>query len=150
MRFGHGAPREQGIAFTTQILVRFCDLDPAGIAYYPNLVNFLHVAFEDFFAGHVGRPYPDVFREGLGFPTVKVEMEYLTPIHYGDRVDVRVSVEKVGRSSVRFRYQGSVLGKPVFRARNTAVVVDMKTFKPMTVPDDLRSKFLEAADPAPA
>jgi 4-hydroxybenzoyl-CoA thioesterase len=108
------------------------------------------VAFEDFFAGHVGRPYPDVFREGLGFPTVKVEMEYLRPVHYGDRVAVRVSVEKVGRSSVRFRYEGSVLGQPVFRARNTAVVVDMKTFKPITVPDDLRRKFLEAADPAPA
>src|SRR6185295_3472729 len=120
--------------FTTTILVRFCDLDPAGIAYYPNLVNFLHVAFEDFFAGHVGRPYPDVFREGIGFPTVKVEMEYLSPVHYGDRVQVSVGVERIGRSSVAFRYEGSVLGKPVFRARNTAVVVDMKTFRPIELP----------------
>ena len=55
MRLRDGAPREQGVTFTTTILVRFSDLDPAGIAYYPNLVNFLHVAFEDFFAGHVGR-----------------------------------------------------------------------------------------------
>jgi 4-hydroxybenzoyl-CoA thioesterase len=131
--------------FKTSILVRFCDLDPAGIAYYPNLVNFLHVAFEDFFAGHVGRPYPDVFREGIGFPTVKVEMEYLSPVHYGDRVEVSVMVEKVGRSSVAFRYEGAVAGKPVFRARNTAVVVDMRTFKPMPVPDHLRERFLAAA-----
>ena len=42
--------------FTTTILVRFGDLDAAGIAYYPNLVNFLHEAFEDFFVGHVGKP----------------------------------------------------------------------------------------------
>jgi len=34
--------------FTTSILVRFGDLDAAGIAYYPNLVNFLHEAFERF------------------------------------------------------------------------------------------------------
>ena len=52
--------------FETSILVRFGDLDAAGIAYYPNLVNFLHEAFEDFFTGHVGRPYPRVFEEGLG------------------------------------------------------------------------------------
>jgi YbgC/YbaW family acyl-CoA thioester hydrolase len=136
--------------FTTTILVRFSDLDPAGIAYYPNLVNFLHVAFEDFFAGHVGRPYPDVFREGIGFPTVKVEMEYLAPIHYGERVEVGVSVEKVGRSSVVFRYSGSVAGRPVFRARNTAVVVDMKTFRPIEVPAVLRSKFVEARTPSSA
>ena len=84
---------------------------PAGIAYYPNLVNFLHESFEDFFAGHVGRPYPEVFREGLGFPTVKVEMEFLSPVHYGDRVDVRVTVEHVGRTSVRMRYEGSVGGR---------------------------------------
>jgi 4-hydroxybenzoyl-CoA thioesterase len=131
--------------FKTSILVRFCDLDPAGIAYYPNLVNFLHVAFEDFFAGHVGRPYPEVFREGVGFPTVKVEMEYLAPVHYGDRVEVSVGVEKVGRSSVSFRYEGRVEDKPVFRARNTAVVVDMRTFKPMPVPDPLRERFLAAS-----
>jgi 4-hydroxybenzoyl-CoA thioesterase len=130
--------------FRTTILVRFCDLDPAGIAYYPNLVNFLHVAFEDFFAGHMGRPYPEVFKEGLGFPTVKVEMEYLSPVHYGDRVTVSVGVEQVGRSSVRFRYEGSVDGRAVFKARNTAVVVDMRSFRSITIPEHLRLKLLEA------
>jgi 4-hydroxybenzoyl-CoA thioesterase len=134
--------------FSTTILVRFSDLDPAGIAYYPNLVNFLHVAFEDFFAGHMGRPYPEVFKEGLGFPTVKLEMEYLSPIHYGDRVAVAVGVEHVGRSSVRFRYTGSVDGHPVFKARNTAVVVDMRDFQPIPIPDHLREKLLEASVPS--
>lgn len=131
--------------FSTTILVRFSDLDPAGIAYYPNLVNFLHVAFEDFFAGHMGRPYPEVFKEGLGFPTVKLEMEYLSPIHYGDRVKVAVGVEHIGRSSVRFRYEGSVEDLPVFKARNTAVVVDMRSFQPITIPDHLRRKLAEAS-----
>jgi YbgC/YbaW family acyl-CoA thioester hydrolase len=130
--------------FSTSILVRFGDLDPAGIAYYPNLVNFLHVAFEDFFAGHVGRPYPEVFKEGLGFPTVKVEMEYFAPIRYGNRVDVAVTVEEVGRASVRFRYDASVEGTRVFQARNTAVVVDMRTFRPTPVPPWLRERFEEA------
>jgi 4-hydroxybenzoyl-CoA thioesterase len=134
--------------YTTTILVRFGDLDAAGIAYYPNLVNFLHEAFEDFFAGHVGRPYPEVFREGLGFPTVKVEMEFLSPVHYGDRVQIDVTVEKIGRSSVQLRYEGAVSGRPVFRARNTAVVVDMKTFKSVPLPEWLRTRFAAAMEPA--
>jgi 4-hydroxybenzoyl-CoA thioesterase len=133
--------------FKTSILVRFGDLDAAGIAYYPNLVNFLHEAFEDFFAGHVGRPYPEVFREGLGFPTVKVEMEFLSPVHYGDRVDITVVVERVGRSSVQIRYEGQVQGWPVFKARNVAVVVDMRTFKPTPLPPWLRESFGRAMDP---
>jgi 4-hydroxybenzoyl-CoA thioesterase len=129
--------------------VRFGDLDAAGIAYYPRLVNFLHEAFEDFFRGHVGRPYPEVFRDGLGCPTVKLEMEFLSPVHYGDHVDVAVVVEQIGRSSVRIRYEGAVGGAPVFRARNTVVVVDMKTFRSVPVPDWLKERLHAAMEAAP-
>jgi 4-hydroxybenzoyl-CoA thioesterase len=96
----------------------------------------------------VGRPYPEVFRDGIGFPTVKVEMEFLAPVRYGDRVDIEVTVERVGRSSVQVRYLGSVRGRPVFRARNVAVVVDMKTFRSTDVPAWLRER-LEAAKEGP-
>jgi 4-hydroxybenzoyl-CoA thioesterase len=134
--------------FTTTILVRFGDLDAAGIAYYPNLVNFLHEAFEDFFTGHVGRPYPEVFEEGLGCPTVKLEMEFLSPVRYGDHVEVAVVIEHVGSTSVRIRYSASVLGRPVFQARNTMVVVDMRTFTPTPIPAWLRERFEAAMEPA--
>jgi 4-hydroxybenzoyl-CoA thioesterase len=130
--------------FTTSILVRFGDLDAAGIAYYPNLVNFLHEAFEDFFRGHVGRPFPEVYAEGISFPTVKLEMEFVSPVRYGDSVNVQVAIERIGRSSVQVRYEGSVEGRPVFHARTIAVVVDMKTFRPVPTPDWLRRRF-EAA-----
>jgi 4-hydroxybenzoyl-CoA thioesterase len=130
--------------FTTSILVRFGDLDAAGIAYYPNLVNFLHEALEDFFVGHVGRSYPEVFGGGLASPTVKVEMEFLSPVRYGDQVRIGVVVEHIGRTSLRVRYEGSVEGRPVFLARNTMVIVDMKTFRPTSIPDWLRTR-LEAA-----
>jgi YbgC/YbaW family acyl-CoA thioester hydrolase len=137
------------VPFKTTILVRFGDLDPAGIAYYPNLVNYLHEAFEDFFAGQIGKPYPEVFRDGIGFPTVKVEMDFVAPVHYGDRVDVDVTVERLGRTSVQIRYEGSVGGAPVFKARNTAVVVNMRTFRPTPLPPWLRESFERAMQPAP-
>jgi 4-hydroxybenzoyl-CoA thioesterase len=133
--------------FTTRILVRFGDLDAAGIAYYPNLVNFLHESFEDFFVGHVGRPYPEVYAEGLGFPTVKLEVDFRSPVRYGDHVDMRLTVERVGRSSVQMRYEGSVGGREVFHARNVAVVVDMKTFRPQPLPAWLRDRFVSAMEP---
>ena len=130
--------------FTTTILVRFGDLDGAGIAFYPNLVRFVNEAFEDFFAGHVGRPFPEVHQTGLGFPAVKLEMEFLSPVRYGDSVEMKVAVEHVGRSALRLRYEGSVGGRPVFKARNTSVAVDMKSFRPVPIPDWLRDR-LEAA-----
>ena len=128
--------------FRTSVLVRFGDLDGAGIAYYPNLVNFLHEAFEDFFVGHVGRPYPEVHKSGIAFPTVKVEMEFFLPVHYGVHVDIDVTVEHVGRSSIRMLYEGSVAGQPVFEGRNTAVLVDLASFEPTPLPDWLRERFV--------
>jgi len=92
----------------------------------------------------VGRSYPEVFGGGLGSPTVKVEMEFLWPVRYGDHVGIGVVVEHVGRTSLRVRYEGSVDGRPVFRARNTMVIVDMRTFRPTPIPDWLRARF-EAA-----
>src|SRR3954467_8127558 len=133
--------------FKTSILVRFGDLDAAGIAYYPNLVNFLHESFEDFFAGHVGRPYPEVFRDGIAFPTVKLEMEFLSPVHYGDHVDVDVTVERVGRTSLQVRYEASVAGQPGFKARTTAVGVDRRALKPTPLPPALRERFESAMEP---
>jgi 4-hydroxybenzoyl-CoA thioesterase len=96
----------------------------------------------------VGRPYPEVFRQGLGCPTVKLEMEFLSPVHYGDHVEVAVVVEQIGRSSVRIRYEGAVGAQPVFRARNTVVVVDMKTFRSVPVPDWLKERLHAAMEPA--
>jgi 4-hydroxybenzoyl-CoA thioesterase len=99
----------------------------------------------------VGRPYPEVYREGIGFPTVRVEMEFLSPVRYGDCVFVALTVERVGNSSVQIRYAGSVEDRPVFRARNVAVVVDMKTFRPTPLPAWLRERFEAAMEPlAPA
>ena len=132
--------------FTTRILVRFGDLDAAGIAYYPNLVNFLHEALEDFFNGHVGRSYPEIFGEGIGSPTVRIEMEFLSPVRYGDWVDIGVVVEHVGRTSLRVRYEGSVGGRPVFWARNTMVIVDKATFRPTEIPAWLREKLETARE----
>jgi 4-hydroxybenzoyl-CoA thioesterase len=71
-------------------------------------------------------------------------MEFVSPVRYGDSVDVAVAIERLGRSSVQVRYEGSVKGRPVFHARNTVVVVDMKTFRPVPLPDWLRERF-EAA-----
>ena len=58
-----------------------------------------------------------------------------------------VTVERVGRSSVQIRYEATVAGKPAFKARTIAVVVDMDTFRPTPLPQSLRESFLSAREP---
>jgi acyl-CoA thioesterase FadM len=48
---------------------------------------------------------------------------------------------------VQIRYEATVAGKPVFKARTIAVVVDMRTFRPTPLPESLRESFRSAMDP---
>jgi 4-hydroxybenzoyl-CoA thioesterase len=132
--------------FETRIKVRFSDVDRAGIAYYPRMVHWFHVAFEDFFEGFVGVPYATVLeRENLGFPAVDLKVEFVKPTRFGELLTVRVVLERVGNASSTFRYD--VLGpdgdvRAV--ARVTVVCVALDTLKPKPLPPKYREKFTAA------
>lgn len=136
--------------FTCSVPIRFGDIDRAGVAYYPKLFDHCHVAFEEFFAKALGMPYPTVLQKNrLGFPTVSVGAEFSRPLRFGDVLKVEVSVGRIGRSSVEFRYRASVgrARRAAFEVRSVTVCVDMRTFRPRPVPAPLRkrlSRFLVA------
>jgi acyl-CoA thioesterase FadM len=37
------------MAFRSQLIIRFGDIDRAGIVYYPRFLHYFHVALEEFF-----------------------------------------------------------------------------------------------------
>lgn len=114
------------MSFSTRITVRFGETDPAGLVYYPRLLHYCHVAFEEFFAARCGVAYAHlVARARVGFPTVRVEAEFRQPLVYGDEVDVSVAVTRVGHSSVTFEYTLRRAGDETLCARATLVQVAM-------------------------
>lgn len=133
------------MTFSTTIPVRFGDVDSARIVYFPNILHYCHVTMEEFFAGHVGTRYADLMeQEHLGFPTVALETRFVKPIRYGVAVHATASVESIGNSSVVFvfRFFEGEGGPLLAESKNTTVAVDMRTFRPMRVPDALRARML--------
>ena len=64
-------------AFKTPVKVRFSDIDHAGIVYYPRIIHYFHLAFEEFFGERVGTHYARVLDEWkLGFPAVHANVEF--------------------------------------------------------------------------
>ena len=89
--------------------------------------------------------------EGIGFPTVRVESYFRRPIKYGDLLEIRVGVTRLGESSVTFEFRASRVGEGdlCFATSHVLVAVDMKTLKPVRIPEHLREAFLRAgANPA--
>ena len=127
--------------FARRYRYRFGDIDHAGIAYYPALLHYCHCAFEDFWADELGVNYPTLMRDhNLGFPTVHLEADFLSPIRYGDEPEIRVGVLRVGGSSVDFGFWFST-AQPACRMRLTTVAVAMDTLKKVELPARWRDAF---------
>lgn len=135
--------------FWSELKVRFGELDPAGIVYYPNFFHYFHVAFEEFFGGTHGVPYSTWTQERrIGFPTVHTEADFEKPCQYGDDLGVAVTVPRLGRRSLDFRFEVRTHdGEPRAWARNTKVCVDMDTWQPREIPEDLRAVFEKYSQP---
>ena len=81
--------------FTTSKVVRFGHVDPAGIAYFPRIYEFLHEAFEELWERHVGARYDRLILERrLGFPLVHSQVDFRGPLHFGDRALVRLDANQ--------------------------------------------------------
>jgi len=130
--------------FVTQLDVRFGDVDPAGIAYYPRIFEFVHQANEALWDVHVGRRYYYlVSEERLGFPLVHAEVDFKHPLRFGDRPIVKVTVQKIGTSSIALHYVFLVDEVECLDARMTVVCVRLDGLESVPIPPKYREKFEE-------
>jgi 4-hydroxybenzoyl-CoA thioesterase len=129
-------------AFTTTIQVRFGHVDPAGIAYYPRIYDYVHEVYEELWEHHVGvRYYKLLLEERIGFPLVHSEVDFRAPLRFGDRPEVAVTCVHLGRSSIGLRYVFRLDGVVCVDARMTTVCTDLKVMKSIELPAQFRARF---------
>lgn len=120
-----------------ELNITFGDADPAGIAYYPRILDFCHRAFETFFEKALGENYADVFmKQNVGYPTVHLDADFRAPMRFGDRMAVDVSICEISGRTVTFQYQFTRIsdGTHCATIRNKAVAADRLLFKSVAIP----------------
>ena len=143
--------------FTYAVPVRFADVDHAGIVYYPRFFHYFHLAFEEMFRARLGpRAYVDLLdRERVGFPAVRAECDYQAPLRFGDTASIELSVARLGRTSITFRYQVFRAAEPgvsrqlVASGRTVCAVVDLERFGAITVPRRIADLLADLVEPEP-
>jgi len=152
--------------FTCSIPVRFADVDHAGIVYYPRFFHYFHVAFEELWRTRLGaRAYVKLLDEDrVGFPAVRAECDYTAPLRFGDTADVELSVERLGRSSITFRYRVWRAAEPeserseddhararerllVASGRTICAVVDLARFVAIPAPERIAALLADLVEP---
>ena len=125
-----------GMLFVHDIKVRYSEVDSQGIVFNAHYLTYCDDTFESWF----GARFADRL-ESLGIEIVvkRVVIEWHTAARLAAVIGLGMSLERVGRTSFEFRFEGSVQGTPAFFAQVTYVVVDRHTFEPLEIPDRLRS-----------
>lgn len=126
--------------------VRFGDIDYAGIVYYPRFFHYYHQFFEDFFYDYLQLQYHEVIRdEQYGLPCIHLEASFKKPLHYGAKSQIHMEIEKIGRTSITWKYQIFLFDQepPVLasEALITTAGIHMNTFQSQEIPPILRQKL---------
>jgi YbgC/YbaW family acyl-CoA thioester hydrolase len=144
-----GKINEHCSPFVYRRTVIWRDTDAARIVYTGRFLDFALEAIEAMLRLRIG---VDWYRlnvdEGLGAPFVNVALDFFRPVTPRDELDIEVTVECVGASSVSYRIDGRIAdtNKTAFAASATAVFIDNQTNKPVPIPERYRKPFrLEAA-----
>jgi 4-hydroxybenzoyl-CoA thioesterase len=146
-------------AFVTHLPVRFADIDHAGIVYFPRFFHYFHVAFEEMWRAKLGaRAYVELLdKDRLGFPAVRAECDYRSPLRFGDVAEIELRVLRLGRTSVTFGYRVYRAAEPPHAERQLAAegktisaIVDLSRFVATEPPERVRALLAELVEePAP-
>lgn len=139
------------MASCTRMIVRFGDVDAAGIVFYPRYFEMLNAAVEDWFAsmGHDFRTLHHSMR--LGVPTVRIDCEFTAPSQLGDELEIEVAPVRLGRSSCELRYLVTGRGQLRLKASGVLVCMNLDTRKAVSWPPELAGRIrsaLEGSGPA--
>jgi len=133
------------MSFEHLVTVRFHEVDRAGIAFFGRVFEFCHEAFEEMLLA-ADDSLESVFDQGgWGMPLVHAEADYARPMRMGDRLRIRLTVDRLGDHSITFLYE--VVGMEDDKRRASVKLVHafvgMDDFKVRDVPDRIRRGLLK-------
>ena len=116
--------------------LRWADADAAGRLHFPRIFEIVEEAEGELLRG-VEWPL-DVRRKNYDLPRVHVECRFLRPLVLDAPFRLRLTVGKLGRSSIRYDYQVFDAGEEL-AIEGTMTVVMLQQGKPVEIPESLRA-----------
>jgi 4-hydroxybenzoyl-CoA thioesterase len=141
-------PLHQPPAFTHAVPVIFAHCDPAGIVFYPRLVEMINNAVEAWF-DQLGCSFARLHGElAMGVPTVTLQVEFVKACRLGEVLQVRLHVQELAANRVSLRVQALCQGELRWQAGVTLVCVQLKPLQSTRWPPDVWQALQHAAHAA--
>jgi acyl-CoA thioester hydrolase len=121
--------------------VYFQDTDAGGVVYHASYVNFMERARTEWLRTFGYSNAGLMQKLGVMFVVRSIKLDYLKPAQLDDLVTVTACIKSLGRSRVTL-LQTVQRGEELLTEGEVHLVcVDVRTFKPVSVPDVLRKHW---------
>ena len=131
-----------------QIRVRYGETDQMGVVYHGNYAQYLEIGRIEWLR-KLGISYKNMEENGVKLPVVSLSINYKKSAVYDDVINVKTQLKNTPTAKIEFEYEiTNQNGEILTLASTTLVFIDMKTNRPMKVPQYVlnainnESKFL--------
>lgn len=124
--------------FASEFRVRLNETDAMGVAFHGSYFGWFDAARMDY-VRNLGL-MPRYLTGALGNLIVHTEADYRAPARFEDLVVVRTRIERIGRSSItfRFRVERKEDGTLLAEGNSVHAMIDPATRASVPVPEDVR------------
>jgi acyl-CoA thioester hydrolase len=117
--------------------IYYHDTDAGGVVYYANYLKYFEEARTEFFSS-IGIDLKALQDKGILFVVAKVEVDYQSPAHYQEELDIEVNIKNLRNASfsVYYRITEGAGARLIVEAQTKMVCVN-KDLGPIKIPDDI-------------
>jgi acyl-CoA thioester hydrolase len=131
----------KGKIFSLPVRVYFQDTDAGGVVYHASYVNFMERARTEWLRTH-GYSNAGLMKAfGMVFVVRSLKLDYLKPALLDDLLDVTAQIKDIGRSRISLVQTVQRGAEVLIEAEVHLVCVLLQNFKPVSVPEVLRSQW---------
>ena len=126
-------------AFKHTFRVRYAEVDPQSVVFNSRYLEYADIMVTEYFREARKNGMPD----GLEFHVRRAEVDYLAPMRVDELIEGRISIARIGNSSMEqlVTLHGAEDGSLRAEIRLVAVMVDLPSGKPERIPDGARAAF---------
>ena len=133
------------IIYRHSLDVRFRDCDPMGHVNNAVYLTYLEQARFAHWRDLWGFDFERLPDGAPGVILARAEIDYRIPARYGDVLEVRIGLERIGRTSFSYLYEVvDQKGQVVANARSVQVMYDYSTGRPAPISDEIKAKLGQA------
>ena len=133
---------KKGQVYSLPIRVYFQDTEAGGVVYHASYVNFMERARTEWLRNEYGYSNAALMKEfGVVFVVRTMRLDYLRPALLDDMLDITASIKELGRSGVKLLQTVRRGEELLTEAEVHLVCVSVEGFKPVRLPEALRSKW---------